>query len=129
MTVDQQDFEGADARFSYEELIESDLDPQEKGRAEIMRVDGIRRRYSEPQAGQHNPSMLRADRVREDIAFVLARMQRLDQILQQVAQQRDQAAFAAQRLQERLKRIEAGAEKTLVAPSGRAVRDVLASKR
>ena len=129
MKIEAEIERGEEARFSYAELVESALDPQTKGQAEITRIDGIARRYTEPKPGEHNPSTLRADRVREDFAFVFARMQRLDQMIQTVAQQRDQAAFAAQRLQERLKRIEAGSEKVLVAPNGAAIRDVLASKR
>lgn len=131
MTLKEQIDLGHDGRFTFAELVESDLSVEQKNIAEIARLEGIRRRWL-----VHDdkvPHLVKRDRVEEDIGFQHSVLVTLKQMLMQFAQERDQARFAAQQLAARVKRLEdekkaAAGERKLIAPSGRDLRAVLATK-
>lgn len=119
-TVQQQiDDLGTEASFTFDELVNSDLDPKSKANGEHVRVEGIRRWVTRAKG-----------RTRRDIEFLLALVAHKAQVIEHFSQQAQQAQFAAARLAERVKRFEEEkAEKPVVVASEGDLRRELAARR
>ena len=118
---------GYEGRFTFTELVDSDLSGQERADAERVRLEGIRRRWLVPDGNV--PRLVKREQVEEDIAFQHSVIEGLKKLAMTYVQQRDQANFAAQQLHNRVQRLEAEkGEKKLVHPSGQELRAVLQSR-
>ena len=125
MTLREEVDKGYDGRFTFKELVESpDLTPKEKDVAEVVRVEGIRRRWLVP--GDKVLRMVKRENVEDDVEFLIAVIEGLRRMCQSIAQRGQQAELVAKRLIK--EKVAERAESKIVAPSGRDMRAVLASR-